>query len=142
MNAELEWLKGMTFVVRSGSGHRVVMDTKSEGGGENSAPSPMENVLMALLGCTAVDVIAILKKKKLRFSRLQVLAEAERAADHPRVFTSVTLVYRLFGDKSAASALKAAVALSQEKYCSVSAMVRKTAKLDYSLEVVPDAEAV
>lgn len=142
MKAELDWLKGMNFVAKSEGGHRVVMDTQVESGGEASAPSPMEYQLMALLGCTAMDVVPILEKMKVPFSRFQIFAEAQRASEHPRVLTSVNLLFRLHAKKDAEPSLRRAVELSQTKYCSVSAMIAKTAKIEYSVEVVDDSTAV
>jgi putative redox protein len=113
------------FAVTATSGHAVVVDADRQ---RNSAPSPMELVLMGLCACTATDIDIILRKKREQFSALEVRAEAERAKDPPQVYTAIKLVYTV-GGKVAKKAMEDAVRLSEEKYCSVSAMLQKTAKI-------------
>src|SRR6266852_5595762 len=105
--------------------HPLAMD-----GSSNAANSPSELVLIALCGCTAYDVVTILQKKREPFTAVEVQAEAEKAADPPRVYTAINLVYRVRG-KVARKAVEDAVKLSEEKYCSVAAMLNKTAKITY-----------
>jgi len=108
------------------------MDTAAE----KTANSPMELVLLGLCGCTASDVVGILRKKREPFTGLEVRAEAERADAHPAVYTSIHLTYLVRGHVSQ-KAMADAVRLSKEKYCSVSAMLEKTAKITYTIEHVP-----
>jgi putative redox protein len=128
MTAQVSWTAAERFDGRATSGHAVALDA----GAEKSANSPMELVLFGLCGCTASDVVNILTKKRQRFTALTVSATAERAAEPPRVFTSIHLTYRVSGpvDKKA---MEDAVRLSKEKYCSVSAMLHKVAK--FSVEI-------
>ena len=121
---------GQQFVGEASSGHAVVMD-----GDRKSAASPMELVLIALCGCTGYDVASILRKKREAFTSLEVRAKAEKAPESPNVYTEIHLVYRV-GGKVSRKAMEDAVKLSEDKYCSVAAMLRKTAKISYEIEYV------
>src|SRR5438445_1555976 len=115
------------------SGHAIVVD-----GDKKTGNSPMELVLIGLCGCTGYDVASILGKKREPFTSIQVLAEAERAAIPPTVYTEIRLVYRV-GGKVSHKAVEDAVRLSEEKYCSVAAMLNKTAKISYEIEYTDEA---
>ncbi|HXZ26677.1 MAG TPA: OsmC family protein, partial [Terriglobales bacterium] len=117
------------FVGTATSGHAIVTDAAAD----KSAPSPMELVLIGLCGCTASDVVGILRKKRQPFTRLEVRAQAERAPDPPQVYTSIRLTYRVSGPVEH-KAMEDAVRLSEEKYCSVSAMLKKTARITTAIE--------
>lgn len=130
MIASSAWKGESKFEASSESGHRVMFDT---GPAHAEGPSPMEAVLMALCGCTSVDVVSILKKKREPVASLIVSATAEQAAEAPRVFTRIHLVYRVGGAVSA-KAMEDAVLLSKEKYCSVSKMLERSATIEYSIE--------
>jgi putative redox protein len=130
MSANAVWVDHSRFVGVAGSRHSVVMDAASS---EKSACSPMELVLIGLCGCTATDVVSILHKKRQPFTTLEVRAEADQAAEPPKVFTHIRLVYRVRGNV-AKKAMEDAVRLSQEKYCSVSAMLEKTATITSAIE--------
>lgn len=130
MIATAEWKEGMLFEGRSQSGHSIALDATAE---HASGPSPMEAVLAALCGCTSVDVVSILQKKREPITGLTVSANAEQAAEPPRVFTRIHLTYRIRG-KVAPAAAERAVSLSKDKYCSVSKMLEKAAKITYSIE--------
>jgi putative redox protein len=132
MIASAEWKQGMIFEGRTTSGHTITLDATAE---HAAGPSPMEAVLAALCGCTSVDVVSILQKKREPLTGLTVSATAEQAPAPPRIFTNIHLVYRIFG-KVARKAAEDAVALSKTKYCSVSLMLEKAAKIDYSIEYV------
>ena len=119
------------FLGQATSGHAVVLDAAKD----KSAPSPMELVLIGLCGCTASDVVNILRKKHEPFTSLEVRAEAERAPEPPMVYTAIKLIYRVRGQVSK-KAMEDAVRLSEEKYCSVSAMLQKTAKITASIEYI------
>jgi putative redox protein len=130
MSANAVWVDHSRFVGLAGSRHSVVMDAASS---EKSASSPMELVLIGLCGCTATDVVSILHKKREPFTTLEVRAEADQAAEPPKVFTHIRLVYTVRGNV-AKKAMEDAVRLSQEKYCSVSAMLEKTATITSTIE--------
>jgi putative redox protein len=119
----------MQFAGTGNGGHSVLMDGDNKAGN-----SPMELVLIALCGCTAFDVVSILQKKREPFTAVEVSAEAEKAADPPRVFTDIKLRYRVTG-KVALKAVEDAVRLSEEKYCSVAAMLNKTARITYEIQL-------
>ena len=124
------------FTAHSQSGHTIRLDASHE---HLEGPSPMEAVLMALCGCTSVDVVSILKKKRQPLASLTVSAEAEQAPAPPRTFTKIRLLYKvtaLTGERLSRKAVQDAVALSKEKYCSVSKMLEKAAVIDYDVEIV------
>ena len=127
--AKTIWTDKDRFLGEANSGHAVVLDT----GEMKTASTPIELVLIGLCGCTASDVVGILRKKRERFTGLEVVAQAERATEHPKVFTRIKLVYRVRG-KVSHKAMEDAVRLSKEKYCSVSAMLEKTAKIEFEIE--------
>jgi putative redox protein len=129
IEASALWSDTERFVGTAGSGHAIVTDAAAE----KSAPSPMELVLIGLCGCTASDVLSILRKKRQALTGLEVRAEAERAPDPPQVYTSIRLTYRVKGPVER-KAMEDAVRLSQEKYCSVSAMLQKTARITTVIE--------
>jgi putative redox protein len=118
------------FVGEATSGHAIVVD-----GDKKTGASPMELVLIGLCGCTGYDVASILRKKREPFTSLEVHAQAERAAEPPTVYTEIRLIYRV-GGKVSHKAVEDAVKLSEDKYCSVAAMLRKTAKISYEIEYV------
>ena len=129
IQASVEWVKGMEFAGQSNAGHKVALD-----GDSRTAPSPMELVLVALCGCTAYDVVSILEKKREPFTAVEVRVQAEKAAEPPRVYTAIHLVYRVRG-RVTPKAVEDAVRLSEEKYCSVTAMLRKTAQISYEIQL-------
>src|SRR2546430_13698859 len=130
--AKALWIDSHRFVAESSSGHAMVVD-----GDKKTANSPMELVLIGLCGCTGYDVASIMTKKREPFTSLQVRAEAERAAEPPTVYTQIKVIYRV-GGKVSHKAVEDAVRLSKEKYCSVSAMLQKTAKITAEIEYVND----
>jgi putative redox protein len=130
MIASAEWKGESLYDARSHSGHTVRLDASNE---HAVGPSPMEMVLAALCGCTSVDVVSILQKKREPLEGLTVTADAEQAAEAPRVFTRIHLTYKIRG-KVTQKAAEDAVSLSKNKYCSVSKMLEKAAKIDYSIE--------
>ena len=130
ITAKAIWADGERYIGDASSRHAIVMDT----GSEKTASSPMELVLIALCGCTASDVVGILRKKREPFSRLEVTASGERATGYPAVYTEISVVYRIAG-KVSRKAVEDAVRLSKEKYCSVSAMLEKTAKITSKIEI-------
>jgi len=129
IEAKTIWTDKERFVGEANSGHALVLDA----GEVKTASTPMELVLIALCGCTASDVVGILRKKREPFTGLEVVAQAERASEHPKVYTQIKLIYRVRG-KVKDNAMEDAVRLSKEKYCSVSAMLEKTAKIEFEIE--------
>jgi putative redox protein len=128
VEAKALWTDNHRFLGQASSSHGVVVD-----GDSKTASSPMELVLIGLCGCTGYDVASILGKKREPFTSIEVRAEGERAAEPPTVYTEIRLVYRVGGNVSH-KAVEDAVRLSEEKYCSVSAMLQKTAKISYRIE--------
>ena len=137
MIAKSVWKQDQIFESHSESGHAVTLDA---GGAHATGPSPMEAVLMALCGCTSVDVVSILQKKREPLTSLTVSATAEQAPAPPRVFTRIKLTYRIGGPVSKKAA-EDAVLLSKNKYCSVSKMLEKAAKIDFAIEYADEAAA-
>jgi len=127
-NAHATWIEKQRFNGVSDRGHPIIVD-----GDKAAGNSPMELVLIGLCGCTGYDVVSILQKKREPFTSLEVRAEAERAANPPSVYTEIKLIYRIGGNVSR-KAVEDAVRLSKEKYCSVSAMLDKTAKITTVIE--------
>jgi putative redox protein len=131
ITAKAIWTDHERYIGEASSRHAIVMDTASE----KTANTPMELVLIALCGCTASDCVGILRKKREPFTSLEVTAIGERASGYPAVYKEISLVYRIVGKVSRKSA-EDAVRLSKEKYCSVSAMLEKTAKITSKIELV------
>ena len=129
IQAGVKWKQQTQFEGQAGLGHSVVVDGDGKAGN-----SPMELVLIALCGCTAYDVVSILQKKREPFTALEVEAQGEKAATPPRVYTEIKLVYRVAG-QVARKSVEDAVRLSEEKYCSVAAMLNKTARITYEIHV-------
>ncbi len=137
MNARVRWTTGMQFGGLAESGGAATMDARPEHGGGGTGPSPMETVLLALGGCTGMDVISILQKMRAPLQGLEISITADRADEHPRVFTRIALDYVFVGAGLRPDQVGRAVELSQTRYCSVSAMLRRAAELTYSWRIVP-----
>ena len=129
ITAKAIWTDKERYLGEATSHHAIVLDTATE----KTASSPMELVLIALCGCTASDVVGILRKKREPFTSLEVTANGERAQGYPAVYTDIKLTYRV-GGKVSPKAMEDAVRLSKEKYCSVSAMLEKSAKITFEIE--------
>jgi len=136
ISAKALWTDDERYIAEATSRHAIVMDTAKE----KTANTPMELVLIALCGCTASDVVGILRKKREPFTSLEVSAEGERAESCPAVYTEIKLTYRV-GGKVSRKAMEDAVRLSKEKYCSVSAMLAKTAKIKFAIEHTDDVQS-
>src|ERR1700730_9134794 len=130
--AKTTWIEKQRFNGVATSGNSIVID-----GDKNGGNSPMELVLIGLCGCTGYDVVSILQKKREPFTSLEVRAEAERAAEPLAEYTQIKLIYRV-GGKVSHKAVEDAVRLSKEKYCSVSAMLQKTAKITFEVDYVAE----
>ncbi len=139
MKARVKWVEGRAFLGESGSGHAIVMDGAPEAGGRNLGVRPMEMMLLGLGGCTAFDVVMILEKGREKVTGCEVELDAERASEEPKVFTHVKLVYKLKGKNLKPAAVERAIKLSEEKYCSATAMFRHTAAIETTWTVEEDA---
>ena len=140
MQGRVKWVEGRAFLAESGSGHALVLDGPAEHGGRNLGPSPMELVLLGTGGCTAFDVMDILKKGRQAVTDCEVTLEAERAIKPPRVFTRITMRFTVTGRGLSRAAVERAVQLSAEKYCSASIMLAKSVEMAREVEV-REAEA-
>ncbi len=129
----VRWIEGEKFVATSPSGHAIMIDSDRA---SNKAPGPMEFVLLALGACTATDVVMILEKKRQKLESLEVICSGERATEPPTVWIKLEMLYRLRGQLDD-TAVKHAIQLSEDKYCSVAAMLRKTAALSWRYEILP-----
>ncbi|MFO1073411.1 MAG: OsmC family protein [Geminicoccaceae bacterium] len=135
MQARITWVEGRTFVGESGSGHALVLDGPVDHGGRNLGPSPMELMLIGAGGCTAFDVVDILQKGRHAIEDCRIELEAERAAEAPRVFTTITMRFIVTGRALPRAAVERAVKLSAERYCSASIMLAKTATIRHEIEL-------
>jgi putative redox protein len=140
MECRVSWLAngGMAFSAETGSGHLVNMDGAPEAGGRNLAPRPMELLLAGAGGCSAFDVVLILQRARQAISGCEVVLQAERATEDPKVFTKINLHFKIKGKDLDQAKVDRAVKLSHEKYCSATAMLAKTAELTYSIEVISE----
>ena len=139
MECTIQWLpaSGMAFVAETGSGHLLTMDGAPDGGGRNLAPRPMETLLAGAGGCTAYDVVLILKRGRQDVTGCEVKLTAERAPVDPKVFTKLHLHFTVRGRNLPEAAVARAIALSHEKYCSATIMLGATAAITTSHEILP-----
>ena len=135
MRATVKWLDGAAFVGESGSGHAMVIDGAPAAGGRNIGPRPMELMLIGLGGCSAFDVVLILRKSRQVVTDCRVELEAERADTTPSVFTRIHMVFVVRGKELRESAVRRAVNLSAEKYCSATAMLRASAEITHEYRI-------
>lgn len=139
MECNVRWTgDGMSFIAQTGSGHLMAMDGAAAGGGKDLAPRPMEMVLVGTGGCTAYDVVLILKRGRHDVRGCEVQVTAERAEQDPKVFTRIEMKFTVRGRNLKREAVERAVQLSHEKYCSATAMLAKTAQISHSVEIVED----
>jgi putative redox protein len=124
MKAHLAQIQGMKFQAQVEGAPAIVLDAEQKEP-PIAGPSPMQSALLAVMGCTASDIVWILNKQRVRFTKLEIEGDAERAKEDPRVFTKIHLHYKVYGDAIKESALKRAIDLSTEKYCSVGIMMRR-----------------
>ena len=135
MKTHVTWLKDMIYVAQSPSGHAVVMDGPPELGGHNLGPRPMEMLLMGLGGCTAIDVVNILRKSRQDLHDCEVQLEAQRADSDPKVFTEIHVHFILSGKSLSTKHVERAIQLSAEKYCSASIMLGQAARITHTFEI-------
>ena len=135
-NATVSWAGRMTFLGRAGSNHTVPMDAGADFGGDSSATKPLELLLVALGGCTGMDVVSLLQKMRVPFTALEMRVRAERSEEHPKAYTRIDVEYVVSGTGIDEEKVQRAIELSQEKYCSVSAMLRKACPVGYTCRIV------
>ncbi len=123
----------MAFEAEIGN-HKVIMDTLETGGGEDSGPPPKKLLLGTLATCTGMDVVSLLQKMRVEFSDFEIVTNADLTEEHPKVFSNIEVVYRIKVDESDRGKVEKAVALSQEKYCGISAMLKKNSPMEYRIE--------
>ena len=141
MDCKVKWVgpDGMSFVAETGSGHAFVMDGAPDGGGHNLGPRPMETVLAGTGGCTAYDVVLILKKSGQNISGCEVRLTSERAPSDPKVFTKIHMHFIVRGKELKPSTVESAIKLSHNKYCSASIMLGKTATITHDYEIIENS---
>ena len=135
MLVEVQHVKGLTFVGKGDSNHWVVMDSSSKFGGAEAGTRPMELVLIALGGCTGMDVAWFLKKMRVHYTDFKIIINAERTEKHPKKFTKIHMKYSIRGDVPEEK-IKKAIELSQTRYCPVSEILRKSAEVTYEYEIL------
>jgi len=136
MNISVNWVDGMLMVGKSHSGHSITMDGPPEIGGENLGVRPMEMLLLGVAGCTMIDVVTTLKKMRQELTHCETKVNAERADDHPKVFTDIHIQFIIKGKGLDSKKVEKAITLSAEKYCSASIMLGKTASITHDFEIV------
>lgn len=136
LTAKVIYVKGMQFVGDTESGHTLVMDADPSDGGQDTGPRPMELLLAGAGGCSGMDVISILKKKRQDVTGLEINVKGKKAEDYPKKFTEITLEFAVRGKNISEEAVKRAVELSMTKYCSVKATIEGTAKIHYSYRII------
>lgn len=143
MECTIHWtgLPGMSFLAETGSGHIATMDGAPDGGGRNLAPRPMELVLAGTGGCTAYDVVLILRKSGQDIHHCSVALKADRADTDPKIFTKIHFHFTVRGNKLKPNLVERAIKLSHEKYCSASIMLEKSAEITHSFEIIDQAVA-
>ncbi len=132
----VRWSGGMEFTGNAGSEHQIVMDSSPDFGGKDRGPTPMQLVLIALGGCMGMDVVSILKKMEVEIDSFEIELRGEKKTEHPKGYKEIEIKYIFKGRGIAEEKVKKAITLSQEKYCSVSAMLEKACKIRYSYEIV------
>jgi putative redox protein len=135
VEAELEWGQGLKFIVKTGSNNKIVLDAAEEHGGANEGARPMEALLSALGGCTAMDLVTILSKKKRSLTNVKVSLHGKRTSEHPHVLEAVSMVFDVWGSDITDDDMQWAIKLSLSKYCSISAMLEKSCKITYKWNI-------
>ncbi len=138
MQASVVWSKGMSFTGTADSGHTVAIGTDPGVGGDDDGLRPMELMAISLAGCTAMDVISILRKKRVDVKGFEVKVDGDRAADHPKVFTAFKIHYIVRGHNVEPAAVERALELSRTKYCPAQAMLGQIAPIDLSYEIIEE----
>jgi putative redox protein len=129
---------GLSFDVETGSGHHIILDTTEAGVSKNAGPSPMETLLVGLAGCSAMDILALLRKKRQNVSAYEVRVQGKRAQEHPKVFVEIALEHILTGHNIQPEAVQRSIQLSEERYCGASAMLGETATITHTLRILEE----
>ena len=141
MKSRVKWVENVCFMAESESGHAMIMDGSPDIGGRNMGPRPMEMLLMGAGGCTSVDVVMIMKKSRQDVTGCEVEVSAERATEHPKVFTKIHMHFTVRGRNLKADIVERAIKLSAEKYCSASIILGKTAEMTHDYEIIEESAA-
>jgi len=136
MGAKVTWKSGFSFTATADSGFELPLGVSSEAGGADDGFRPMELLLVGLAGCTAMDVISILEKKRQQVTAFEVKTQGQRAADHPRIFTDIEIEYIVTGHNIDPAAVQRAVELSESKYCSAQAMLSKASRITNKITIL------
>ena len=131
---------GMRFDVETGSGHHVLLDAAEHNGGQNSGPQPMEMLLVALAGCSGMDILTILRKKRQDITGYELRIYGMRAEEHPKVYLDITLEHIFSGHNIRPEAVERAIELTEERYCGASAMLGKTATIGHTFSIIEDSK--
>ncbi len=131
---------GMRFDVETGSGHHVILDAAEHNGGQDAGPRPMEMLLVALAGCAGMDIISILRKKRLEITGYEVCIHGARAEEHPKVFVEITVEHIFTGHNIRPEAVERAIELTEERYCGASATLGKTAAIKHAFSIIEDGK--
>ena len=131
---------GMRFDVETGSGHHVILDAAEHNGGQNSGPQPMEMLLVALAGCSGMDILTILRKKRQDITGYELRIHGTRAEEHPKVYLDITLEHVFSGHNIRPEAVERAIELTEERYCGASAMLGKTATIGHKFSIIEDSK--
>lgn len=137
MNAKIVQIKGVTFIGKASSNHWIAMDGPEQFQGSEAATRPKELILIGLAGCSGSDVASILNKMREKLNRFEIDVDAESSEDHPKVFTKIHMTYKFWGENLKQNNIEKAINLSQDKYCSVSAMLKPTVEITHSYEINP-----
>ena len=138
IEAKVTYVDGLQFVGEAASGHAIVMDGDKEVGGRNTGARPMELLLIGLGGCSGMDVVSILKKKKQEINGVEIKVKGEKAENYPKKFTDIDIEFIVRGRNVSKDAVKRAVELSMEKYCSVKATLEDSAKITWSYKIIEE----
>jgi putative redox protein len=131
---------GMRFDVETGSGHHVILDAAEHNGGQNSGPQPMEMLLVALAGCSGMDILTILRKKRQDITGYELRIHGMRTEEHPKVYLDITLEHIFSGYNIRPEAVERAIELTEERYCGASAMLGKTATIGHTFSIIEDSK--
>ncbi len=137
MKVSVKHIKGMHFLGEGSTKVMTNIDASVTAGGTGHGTNPMELLLMAIAGCSGMDIVSILEKMRIKVQRFETTVEGERASDHPRVFKDIEVVYKFWGESLSEDKLQRAAQLSMDKYCSVANMIDKAANLTYRIEINP-----
>jgi putative redox protein len=131
----VKWIDGMRFVATDSMGHSIVMDASKQGGGESLGFSPLQLLLAALGGCTGIDIVGIMRKQRQKVDDIEIVVSGERVKEPPRVYSNIHVEYMIKGKDIKEKAVKRAIQLSEDKYCSVGAMLKAKAKVTSSYTI-------